>query len=416
MTEINALTERKLNRCQLWCIIMAIGLVVLFVTMLFTNGRTFLDLTYSNKKDTFFDFTFSMLAAHSRKEYSGMYPPFAQMFFHLLICLIPGYSSKMTVRKLISYPLGALYVLFFFICCTLFIAWIIDDQLNEKNWLKRCAILLLVFSAPYIYEYQRGNVLIIVVPLMCIFMFYYDSERLSVRVLASLALAVAAGFKMYPAILGMILLTERRWKQAIMSIIMGLAVLILPAVYFQGFSTLRQIAIALFSTTQEMTERGVGHQVSLINLARMINQAFGCSLNERAFMFIMVVLMIVTYFLAKEKWQKAAVLCAAMVTWPSISFQYTMILMTLPLVMFFKDRKIANRWDMLYVFLFAFCFMVIPFGGQNAFSFTEGQYYSLNITTVLENIAINLLTLTIFIQSVRVSIAHKSYGGSLLPE
>ena len=315
-----------------------------------------------------------------------------------------------------SYPLGALYVLFFFICCTLFIAWIIDDQLNEKNWLKRCAILLLVFSAPYIYEYQRGNVLIIVVPLMCIFMFYYDSERLSVRVLASLALAVAAGFKMYPAILGMILLTERRWKQAIMSIIMGLAVLILPAFYFQGFSTLRQIAIALFSTTQEMTERGVGHQVSLINLARMINQAFGCSLNERAFMFIMVVLMIVTYFLAKEKWQKAAVLCAAMVTWPSISFQYTMILMTLPLVMFFKDRKIANRWDMLYVFLFAFCFMVIPFGGQNAFSFTEGQYYSLNITTVLENIAINLLTLTIFIQSVRVSIAHKSYGGSLLPE
>lgn len=399
MHKIDVLTERKINRCQLWCIVMALGLVVLFITMLFTNGQTFLDLTYSNPRNTFFDFTYSMLAAHSRKEYNSMYPPFAQMFFHVLICLIPGYSSKMTAKKLITYPLGALYVLFFFLCCTLFISWIIDDQLKEKKWLKRCVLLLLIFSAPYIYEYQRGNVLIIVVPLICFFMFYYDSERISVRALASFALAVAAGFKMYPAILGMILLTERRWKQAIMSVIMGLAVLILPAFYFQGFSTLRQIALALFSTTTEITERGVGHQLSLINFARMINQAFGCSLNEKLFMLIMVVFMIATYFIAKEKWQKAAVLCAAMVTWPSISFQYTMILMTLPLLMFFSDQKITNKWDILYVCLLAFCFMVIPLGGQNAFSFTEGQYYTLNITTILENIAINALIVTIFIHS-----------------
>ena len=174
---------------------------------------------------------------------------------------------------------------------------------------------------------------------------------------------------------------------------MGLAVLILPAFYFQGFATLKQIATALFSTTEEISGRGVGHPLSLVNLARMINQAFGCSLNENAFMLIMVVLMVVAYFLTKEKWQKIAILCAAMVTWPAISFQYTMI-------MFFTEQKIEGKWDYLYVFLFAFCFMVIPFGGQNAFAFTEGQYYTLNITTVLENIAINVLVLAIFLQGI----------------
>lgn len=185
-----------------------------------------------------------------------------------------------------------------------------------------------------------------------------------------------------------------------MSVVMGLAVLILPAFYFQGFATLKQIATALFSTTEEISGRGVGHQLSLVNLARMINQAFGCSLNEKAFMLIMVVLMVVAYFLTKEKWQKIAILCAAMVTWPAISFQYTMILMTLPMIMFFTEQKIEGKWDYLYVFLFAFCFMVIPFGGQNAFAFTEGQYYTLNITTVLENIAINVLVLAIFLQGI----------------
>lgn len=208
MYKKNTLAIKQLNRFQLWCIIMAAGVIALLITMLFTNGQSLMDLLYSNKRNTYFDFTFSMLSAHSRKEYTSMYPPFAQMFFHLLICLIPGYSSKMTAKKLISYPLGALFVLFFFICCTLLIVWIIEDQLKEKNWLKRCAAILLIFSAPYIYEYQRGNVLIIVVPLICFFMFYYDSEKPAVSALACFALAVAAGFKLYPAILGMILLSE----------------------------------------------------------------------------------------------------------------------------------------------------------------------------------------------------------------
>lgn len=396
----NTINRNQLNRTKLWCIIMALGFVVLLFTMLFTNGQTFLDLTYANKKDTYFDFTFSMLAAHSRKEYNGMYPPFAQMFFHLLVCLIPDYSSKMTVRDLISYPLGALYVLYFFIVCTLLITWIINDRLNEGKGLKRCLVILLIFSAPYIYEYQRGNVLIIVVPLICFFMFFYESENRYISALACFALAVAAGFKFYPAVLGMILLVEKRWKQAAMSIVMGLAVMILPAFYFQGFTTLRQIMAAIFSTTGEITERGVGHQLSLINLARMANQGLSWNLNERMFMLIMMAFMVLTFFLAKEKWQKVAILCAAMVTWPAISFQYTMILMTLPLLMFLEDGKELERWDIFYVFLFALCFVVIPIGGQNAFAFTEEQYYSLNITTLAENIAINVLTITIFIQSI----------------
>lgn len=393
----------QLNRAQLWCVIMSAGFLALLITMLFTNGQSLLDLTYVKRGNTYFDFAYSMIQAHSRKTYDSMYPPFAQMFFHVLICLIPDYSKKMTVKKLLNYPLGALFILFFFIVCILFIMWMITDQLKEKTWQKRYLAILLFFSAPYIYEFQRGNVLMIVVPLTCFFMFYYDSDSPKVRVLASLALAFAAGFKIYPAILGVLLLMERRWKQAAQAVIMGLAVLILPAFYFQGIDTLKQIINALFSTTDEMVGRGVGHQLSLVNFARMMNEAFGWNINTGLFMLIMVVFMIVTFFLAKERWQRVAILCAAMVTWPSISFQYTMILMTLPLLLFFMEEKLDDRWDMIFTVILALCFVIIPFGGQNAFRFTEGQYYALNITTVLENIAINALIIAIFINSLKRS-------------
>ena len=74
--------------------------------------------------------------------------------------------------------------------------------------------------------------------------------------------------------------------------------------------------------------------------------------------------------------------------------------MTLPLIMFLSEERVNNYADIIYIVLFAFCFMIIPFGGHNAFSFTEGQYYMLNITTVLENIAINAFTVMILIQGI----------------
>lgn len=62
---------------------------------------------------------------------------------------------------------------------------------------------------------------------------YHRSKRAWVRELALVALAVAAGLKIYPAFLGVMLLRNRDFKAAIRTVFYGIAALVLPVFAFQ---------------------------------------------------------------------------------------------------------------------------------------------------------------------------------------
>ncbi len=62
---------------------------------------------------------------------------------------------------------------------------------------------------------------------------YHRSKRAWVRELALVALAVAAGLKIYPAFLGVMLLRNRDFKAAIHTVFYGIAALVLPVFAFQ---------------------------------------------------------------------------------------------------------------------------------------------------------------------------------------
>jgi len=391
--------DAKFKRVLLWTIIMSSGFVILLYQMWLTNGMALQSLTYRVTKDTFYDFTISILAGWDRENYGGMYPPLIQIFFHALACVVPNINPDGKPKELINSPLGALYTLFFLMGCALMIAWLFQDNLKVKNWLQRIVVILLFLSGPYIYCWQRGNVIILVVPLIILFAVYYDSDNAVMRVFALIALAIAAGIKMYPAILGLMLVIEKRWKQAVVCIVFGLIAFVAPAFYFDGINTIILMFERLFTTSGVFNDRGVGHQVGLVNFIEMINQGLGAQINGNLVFIIIVLLVVVGFVFTKYRWQRFTLLTALMVIVPSISFQYAMVLMTLPLLMYFREEQNFRKMDYVYIILFAMMFLVVPIGGQNAFAFTEGQYYALNYTTVLENISINLIIVMIVIES-----------------
>lgn len=394
-------------RILVWGGIMLMGFLTLLITMFFTHGQSLLDLTYCRTGDTYYDFTISIVGARSRSEYGGMYPPLAQLFFYVIAWMLPPAYDEMTIRELIAQPLGALYVLFFFVAITVWIYWLLEDNLNAPKWVRRICLVLLFFSAPFIYGVQRGNVLFLCLPLVLFYVFYYDSERPFMRGAAMVCLAIAAGIKLYPAILGLMLVRERRWMQTWVCLIIGVVLAILPAFFFDGVNTLIIVAQRIFATSTAYDNRGVGHQVSFQNTIEIINQAFGSTLNEDFLFVLMIIFMLVTFFLTKQRWQQLTMLCAAMVIWPSLSFVYTMVFMMVPLVVYLNSTEKFTWLDVIYCILFAACFVVIPFGGKNAFAFTAEQYYDLNITTVVENIGVNLLVLIIGVQAICDSIGTR---------
>ena len=383
------------KRFMIWGAVMLAGLIALAITMTVTRGQSLVNLLYTNQKNTYYDFTSSILAARNRNEYGGMYPPLAQFFFWVLAHLLPAGYEDLTIRELINLPLGAVYVMFFFLVCAFLTGWMLEDGLRTPKYTRRFTVAALFLSVPFIYGIQRGNVLFICLPLMLYFCLNYDAESRTRRILSLVALAIAAGIKIYPAILGMMLVKSRRWKQVILCVAIGLAAVLIPSLLFDKLDTIRVIIERLATTAAAFDERGLGHQLGIQNFTQILNRIFGWNLNKFAALIVMAVLTMILFFLSRERWQQVFLLTAALITWPSISFVYTMIFMTVPLIAYINSDHEFTGWDIAFALLFAACFVVIPFGGQNAFSFTEGEYYKLNISTLVENFALNGMILAI---------------------
>jgi hypothetical protein len=95
---------------------------------------------------------------------------------------------------------------------------------GRKKLLAFCA----VFSYGVLYGLERGNILLLCWPLMAFFILYRNSEKPLLRELACLALAIAAGFKLYPAFLGVLLLRDKNYLAAVRTVLYGVVCLCFP--------------------------------------------------------------------------------------------------------------------------------------------------------------------------------------------
>lgn len=77
-------------------------------------------------------------------------------------------------------------------------------------WLavRRSAALLIAFSYPFLFNLCQCNTIALAAGAIAVFLAYYRSERLSLRLLAAISLGVAAAMKMSPALLGVLYLPE----------------------------------------------------------------------------------------------------------------------------------------------------------------------------------------------------------------
>lgn len=66
------------------------------------------------------------------------------------------------------------------------------------------------------------------------YIFNYDSENKVRRELALISLALAASFKLTPAVLGILLIYNKQWKEVVRVIIYGLIFGIVPFLFFHG--------------------------------------------------------------------------------------------------------------------------------------------------------------------------------------
>jgi hypothetical protein len=94
--------------------------------------------------------------------------------------------------------------------------------------------LALLATAPSLYALERGNIIILTVTLCAFFLYGYDQKSGLLRELSFLALAAAAALKIYPALLGLLLIYEKRWREALRLIAYGVVFALGPFLLIQG--------------------------------------------------------------------------------------------------------------------------------------------------------------------------------------
>lgn len=100
---------------------------------------------------------------------------------------------------------------------------------------------------------------------MAFFILYRNSEKPLLRELACLALAIAAGFKLYPAFLGVLLLRDKNYLAAVRTVLYGVVCLCFPLFFFnEGLFGLTLWFRVLFDFSGSRGEPWVGNGFSNI--------------------------------------------------------------------------------------------------------------------------------------------------------
>lgn len=341
-------TGKKLYYKFIFYFITGVFSVAFFTLLLLTNGYSMRGLLYAQRDQTFMDFFNSMLSTIGNPyEHYSFYPPFAMMFYKLLLMLVPqatldkvvtsesstAFSTDVKLYQQLYFP----FIIYALLSLTMLFFAIKSAKKGSVGEVS-AFIFLTMLSAPMLFMYERANNLIIPLALLLFFIANKDSGKRWQRELAIVALALATAFKIYPAVFALMLVHERRFKDVLKT---GLytALLTVPPVFifFGGFDSIKMIAENLLIYDGKHSLE-IGSQ---LNFAKMIifpltNSRLSNDTLLAAGGFFKVVLTVfaaIGAVFAKKEWQRAALCCAIIYGYQATCTTYLLALFIIPIIL-----------------------------------------------------------------------------------
>lgn len=405
---------------KIFCVVMLMFGIVLFLVNIIFHGRITQDLFLKDPLDTGMDF-YTMIAASFKPfkikllEATSFYPPMALLFFRLLyLCIPKKISSKWPTEGSWSEILRGnesdlrifseiviFYILFLVICILLIFTYLILKKVGTIQWRILFAVEC-IFTYGMIFTIERGNIILLSLPLLMFFLFFIDSEKAYLRIVAIVALSLSAGIKIYPALFGILLLTEKRIKDSIVAIVIGGSSLFVPIFCFgNGIEGISKY-VNTISTFSESAGLGSLHGYSLQTIVKSI---FHLLKIENTFVlkniqwiaYVLLVLGCLLCFSMKEKWKKLTLLTIVMMIVPGTSMPYVSIFLLIPFVEFLNSKEGRIHTTVDWVYFVLFLLLLVPFSVP---SFVNFEPYLLTNANFMRQITVLIFTILIFSDSI----------------
>lgn len=301
--------NRRLTPMQIYCWATVACLAVLLLALLASRGALLHRFFFYDVTDTGMDFFHSIEYMRGRMPYGQfdtLYPPLANLFFYVLYLLVPKTQSatwtesfisslnmKGTERDLRLQQATMMLFIIFVIVVVLGIVSMTELLTRSCAGRKKLLAFCAVFSYGVLYGLERGNILLLCWPLMAFFILYRNSEKPLLRELACLALAIAAGFKLYPAFLGVLLLRDKNYLAAVRTVLYGVVCLCFPLFFFnEGLFGLTLWFRVLFDFSGSRGEPWIGNGFSniLAEAGHAVDKLLGTQLGYGSYALLGIVL------------------------------------------------------------------------------------------------------------------------------
>lgn len=390
------------NTGKLFYAISIIALISCLIAGIFSNGATVSNLLF-NKNDVFMDFFNSIVdcSGDAYGEAGVIYPPLVVLFYKL--CSMFFDVSSMKAVEVRETSLGMIMIVCFTIVCYVLLIKLVmkykDGNVADKLLFAFCAL----FSYPMIYLIERGNILILVIPLLLYYVCEYDSESSVKRHLAYICLAICVAIKIYPVFFGLLLLKKKNnYKNIAWCIFYGILFFFVPFIFVGGFSQLFVLIKNILYTSSMFGNKGYGYKVSISNTFGLLGQIFNHSrMFETVGNVVLVLTVIGGLFLIlfgnfKDKWKLYAVISLILILVPGFSYIYSIAYMIIPLL-FFLNKKEVKWLDYVYLILFAFQFIFLIATKDELFPSFNSSELNLNIATLVESFALLAMLVILYI-------------------
>ena len=393
------------NISKLFYIISFASLVVCIIMGVLSNGVTVSNLLF-NKDDVFMDFFNSVVdcSGDAYGESGVIYPPLVVLFYKF--CSMFFNIDSMKASEVRETSLGMIIFVCFTIVSYILFTKLIYKYKNGSFANKSLFAFFTLFSFPMIYLIERGNIIVLVLPLLLYFVNEYDSDVKYKRHLAYICLAISVAIKIYPVFFGLLLLKKKKnFKNILLCIFYGAVFFFVPFIFVGGFSQLGVLIHNILYTSSMFGSKGFGFKVSISNTFSLFGHVFNhVRLFETAGTMFLIITVLAGLFLIlfnkwNEDWKIYAVISLIIILVPGFSYIYSVAYMIIPLL-FFLNKKETKWIDYIYSLLFIAQFIFLVAKTDELFPSFNSAELNCNIATVVESIALLAMLVLLYFDGI----------------
>lgn len=365
----NTLKGNSSRTINLFLIFSLISLICVIVLAALSEGGALNSILYGY--DYYMDFFNSICDASTRGVYSErgvIYPPLSNLIFFTLSKMVPSKYAMLEFeggQRLQMHESGLCQILFvIFVSTMVFGLGILFYDTLQRSKSKIAAFatsLFLVISFPMIYCIQRGNIILLSLLLSVFFVFYRNSENKVIRELSYIALALAAGIKIFPALFGLLLINDKKYKEAGRLVIYGVLAFFVPFAFYGGIDGFLCFINNIFAFSGDKTTYYSISGTSISNVLSWIALGFGMdlSLTIKIAKLIVYAGCIFVFVFAKEDWKKLTAIFLIIANVDSLARFYILIFLLIPFVSYILKHS-SGKMNTVFGILFGVLIITIP--------------------------------------------------------